>query len=80
MRRAVERWAEHGPEGRLESVLVLRVRDSQILETLQKNPKTRSYIAERLGDLAATVRAGDWRNLQKATAQLGLLLDVPEEE
>ena len=80
VRRAVERWAENGLEGRLESVVVLRVRDAQILETLQSNPKTRPYVGERLGDLAAIVTAGDWQKLRQATAQLGLLLDAPEKD
>lgn len=80
VRRAVERWAENGLEGRLESVVVLRVRDAQILETLQSNPKTRPYVGERLGDLSAIVTTGDWRKLQQATARLGLLLDAPERD
>jgi hypothetical protein len=77
VRRAVQRWDEKGLEGRLEPAVVLRVRDAAILDTLQKNPKTRPYIGERLGELAAVVQAEDWMELQRITAQLGLLLDVP---
>ncbi|MFW6182245.1 MAG: helicase-associated domain-containing protein [Chloroflexota bacterium] len=79
VRRAVERWSERGLEGRLQHAVILRVRDSSILDTLQSNPKTRPYIGERLGDLAAVVRGQQWQELQQITAQLGLLLDVTDE-
>ncbi|MCB9445515.1 MAG: helicase-associated domain-containing protein [Ardenticatenaceae bacterium] len=76
VKRAVERWAENGVEGRVETAVILRVRDAAILQTLRKNSKTRDYIGESLGDLAAAVRANDWPKLRAAAAQLGLLLDV----
>lgn len=79
VRRAVERWSERGLEGRLQRGVILRVRDASILDTLQSNPKTRPYIGERLGDLAAIVRGQQWQELQQITAQLGLLLDVTDE-
>lgn len=78
VRRAVERWAEHGVEGRLQPVVVLRVREAEILDTLQNNAKTRPFIGERLGPLAAVLRSQDWEAFRRATAQLGLLLDVEE--
>ena len=77
-RRAIERWQEKGMEGRLEQVVILRVRDAAILETLQNNPKTQPYLGERLGDLAVIVNGQDWGQLQHITAQLGLLLDLVE--
>lgn len=75
VRRAIERWAAQGLEGQLEPAVILRVRDAAILDTLQANPKTRPYIGERLGDLAALIR-GDGQVFQQVTATLGLLLDV----
>jgi hypothetical protein len=75
VRRAIERWSEKGLEGRLQAAVVLRVRDAAILDTLQSNPKTRPYIGERMGDLAAVLQTDDWRAFQQLTAQLGLLLD-----
>lgn len=77
-RRAIERWQEKGMEGRLEQVVILRVRDAEILETLQNNPKTQPYLGERLGDLAVIISRKDWPQLQHITAQLGLLLDLVE--
>lgn len=74
-RRAIERWAANGTEGRLTQAIILRVRSADILETLRSNPKTRPYIEESLGDLAAMVRRDEWHKLRQAAAQLGLLLE-----
>ncbi len=76
VKRAILRWRESGVEARLETAVILRVRDAAILQTLRQNAKTRAYIGESLGDLAASVKAKDWPKLRSATAQLGLLLDV----
>lgn len=76
VKRAISRWAERGTEGRLETAVVLRVREAAILETLRANPRTRPFLGESLGDLAVMVRRVDWEGLREATAQLGLLLDV----
>ncbi len=74
-KRGIERWRERGVEGRLETAVILRVRDAGILETLRSNAKTRDFIDESLGELAATVRLENWQKLRDAAAQLGLLLD-----
>lgn len=78
-KRAMERWAENGVEARLEPVVILRVRDAAVLDTLRRNPKTRPFIGEALGDLAAVVRRADWQALRDVTAQLGLLLAVEDD-
>ena len=75
VKRAIQRWSELGTEARLEKVILLRVRDPEILEKLRSNPKTRDYISESMGDLAVVVRPGDWQKLIEATAELGLLID-----
>ena len=76
VRRGISRWADKGVEGRLQSVVVLRVGDEEILETLRANSKTRDFITEALGDLAVIIRPGEWEAFRQAVAQLGLLLDV----
>lgn len=75
IRRGLTRWAERGVEGRLQSVVVLRVADPAIIETLRANAKTRDFLGESLGELAVAVR-GDWEQFRQTTAQLGLLLDA----
>lgn len=75
-KRAVERWTEKGTEARLEQVIVLRVKDAEILDKLQSSPKTRPFLGERLGDLAVTIREEEWEDFRNAAAQLGLLMDT----
>lgn len=74
--RAIARWQEKGVEAILESVVVLRVNDESILQTLRTNPRTRDYIGESLGDLAVVIKPGMWGKLRAATTQLGLLLET----
>ena len=74
--RAVQRWSERGTEATLESVVLLRVRDAEVLQKLQASAKTRAYFAESMGDHAALVRAGDWPKLRQAAATMGLFIDV----
>ncbi len=76
IQRAVARWEERGTEARLESIMVLRVNDEAILETLRANPRTRDYIGESLGDLAVVIKPGQWQAFCAATTQLGLFLDT----
>lgn len=78
VRRGITRWAENGVEGRLQQMVVLRVGDPAILETLRNNPRTRDYLGESLGDLAVAIRPGEWAAFREATAALGLLLDSDE--
>jgi hypothetical protein len=75
IRRGLIRWAENGIEGRLQGVVVLRVANPAIIETLRANAKTRDFLGESLGELAIAVR-GNWEDFRQATAQLGLLLDI----
>jgi len=76
IQRAVDRWQERGIEARLESIMVLRVNDEAILETLRSNPRTRDYIGESLGDLAVAIKPGTREAFCAATTQLGLFLDT----
>lgn len=76
VKRAIDRWGERGVEGKLETVVVLRVRDAAIMQTLRENPRTRDLIGESLGTLAAAVQPANQEKLRSAIAQLGLLLDV----
>jgi hypothetical protein len=76
VRRAVSRWQERGVEGRLETAVILRVKEASILKTLRTNPRTRDFLGESLGDLAVIVQPGQWQPLREATAELGLMLDA----
>ncbi len=74
VKRAIERFGEHGTEGKLSQVTVLRVGDEKVIATLRKNPKTRDLLGESLGELAVVVH--DMERLRQVTAQLGLLLEL----
>jgi hypothetical protein len=74
-KRAIDRWVEQGFEARIERAVILKVRDETILEKLRENPKTRPFIAETLGDLAAVIKPGDWQKFRQEAAGLGLLID-----
>lgn len=76
VKRGISRWGERGVEGRLEQVVILRVREAAILDILRNNAQTQGFIGESLGDFAAVVRQQDWLALLETTARLGLLLDV----
>ncbi len=75
LQRAITRWSEQGVEGRLESVVVFRVKDAEILQTLRTNPKTRDFLSESLADLAVVVKPGMWQAFRAACVQLGLFID-----
>lgn len=75
-KRAIERWGENGTEGRIEQVVILRVKEADILDKLRQHPKTRPLLGENIGALAAVVLAGQWPELCHQAAQLGLLLEV----
>ncbi len=76
VQRAVARLQEKGIEARLEPMVVLRVNDEEILQTLRTNPRTRDYLGESLGDLAIEVKPGAWEAFCLAATQLGLFLDT----
>lgn len=78
-RRGIERWASQGTEARLDQVVLLRVKDSKILDKLRSNPRTQRFITETTGDLAAVVKLEDWPELRRAAAGLGLLIDYEPE-
>lgn len=75
--RALERWSQNGPEGFVEAVVILRVKDQSILTKLRQHPKTRPLLSESLGSHAAIVMADQWDELCSLAATLGLLLEPP---
>ncbi|HSH03763.1 MAG TPA: helicase-associated domain-containing protein [Anaerolineae bacterium] len=76
VKRALKRWQERGTEGKVSGVVVLRVREAEILETLRQNSKTQPYLGESLGSLAVIIQHDQWPEFCQAVAELGLLLDI----
>ena len=76
---AVERWGRKGTEASMEQRTVLQVDDPEILKMLSTHSTTRRYLGEQLGPISVIVEASQWRKLQEAAIQLGLLIDAPKE-
>jgi hypothetical protein len=76
---AIDRLMSQGLEARLESPLVLRVQDSNLLDDLMKNKKTSRWITERLGPTSAVVARKSLQPLIEQAARNGLLIEPPEE-
>ncbi len=73
--RAIGRWAERGPEVRLESVRLLRTKDSQTMDALLANVNVRRVVLERMSPTCIAVRERDAKALVAEVAQSGLLVD-----
>jgi hypothetical protein len=77
--RAVERWSQSGKEAQLSHVLLLRVDQPEILQTLADQRSTSHYLDEILTPTTAIIKQSNWKALRDAAARLGLLLEPPEE-
>jgi hypothetical protein len=77
--RAVERWAQTGTEAQLKKMLLLRVEQPEILETLANHKSTSRYLSEILTPKTVIIREKDWPALRDASARLGLLIEPPDE-
>jgi hypothetical protein len=75
--RALERWEERGAEARLEQAVVLRVGSPEVLQAL-RSTKAARHLGDALGPTAVIVRAGAWRRVMAALAELGYLVDSAE--
>ncbi len=78
LRRAIERWAERGPEARIEAVMLLRTRDSAAMDALQRIDAVRRATLERIAPAGAIIRARDARHVRAAIAQSGVLADLSD--
>jgi len=73
--QALERWEALGSSAHLERVLVLRVKDPELLKTLRNTPLAR-YFGELLGPAAVIVRPGVVDKLVDGLAEMGYLTEV----
>jgi hypothetical protein len=77
LRKALERWRDHGSEGRFRRETILQLRDPGVLPELQGDRTVARYLGEVLGPTTVTVREKDLPQLCSAAARLGILLDPP---
>ena len=75
VQRALQRFAQHRSEVRLQPTVVLRVSSEALLQQLQQHPHVGSFLGERLGPLTVMVPERSWEKLRAALLDYGLLLD-----
>lgn len=75
LNKALERWEGHGSEARLERLVVLRVRNPEILKAL-RNSRVARFLGEPLGPAAVVVKPGASERVIAGLAELGYLGEV----
>ncbi len=73
--RALEQWEKFGSQARLDRLVVLRVRNPEILQSL-RNSRAGRFLGEPLGPTAVVVRAGAVERVLAALTELGYFGDV----
>ncbi len=73
--KGLKRWDAHGPEARVESLLVLRVSKPEIMEEIRKS-KAGKFLGELLSPTAVIVKGGAIQKVLAELAELGLLAEV----
>ena len=73
--KGLKRWDAHGPEARVESLLVLRVSKPEIMEEIRKS-KAGKFLGELLSPTAVIVKSGAIQKVLAELAELGLLAEV----
>ncbi len=73
--QALERWEASGSAARLGRLLVLRVKDPELLQTLRALPLSR-YFGELLGPTAVIIRPGGVEKLVDGLVEMGYFTEI----
>jgi hypothetical protein len=73
--QAFSRWENKGREAHIEKILVLRVKEPQIIDQLQSDYATARFLQERVGPKTVIVKEKELEKLNSAAARLGILID-----
>ena len=76
LQKALSRWESHGLEARIESLVVLRLAEPELLQTLRES-KASSCLGEALGPTAVLVKPGCEGRVKAALREIGILTDLP---
>lgn len=79
LEEALIRWAQRGPQVRLEPGMLLRVQDEGLMREIVAAPAVRRFIREMISPTTALVTPGAWPRLVQALVERGLLPDVEED-
>lgn len=81
MEQALKRWNSRGTEATLESAVLLRLSEPELMEEVTASPRLARLIEDRIGPAAAVVRRQDWPRVVTELAKMGLLpavRDLPD--
>ena len=73
--QALKRWDSAGSEAYFEQVVVLRVKNPEIIQKLRASRAAR-FLGDPLGPAAIIVRPGSWKIVSQAIAEMGLLSET----
>lgn len=73
--RALERWEEHGVEARLDEVVILRVSNAEMLQTI-RNSRAGRFLGDPLSQTAIIVKTEAVGKVLTILAELGYLGEV----
>ena len=79
--RALKRWNSRGTEAVLESAVLLRLSEPELMEKVTASPRLARLIEDRIGPAAAVVRRQDWPRIVTELEKMGLLpavRDLPD--
>lgn len=77
--KALERWEAKGTEARIESLMVLRLKSTELLNELRASRAAR-FLGDPLGPTTVTVKPGAWKKVISFLAEMGYLGEAEIEE
>lgn len=72
---AMQRWGRDGGEAAIKDTTVLKLKNAELLETLQRTPRIKELLGQPLGPTTVEVRREDADRLRNLLAELGILTD-----
>jgi hypothetical protein len=78
LEKALTRWQDNGTEAHLENLLVLRLRNPEMLQMLRSSRAAR-FLEEPLGPTAVIIKPGAWEKVLAILAEMGYLGEAPQE-
>ncbi len=79
LEKALKRWETQGSSARIDHLMVLRVRQPEILKALRDTSAQR-FLGESLGQTAVVIKPGGWEKVSMALAEMGYLAETNLEE
>jgi hypothetical protein len=77
--KALKRWEANGVEAKVESLLVLRVTNPQVMEEARKS-KAGKFFGELLSPTAVVIKSGAIQKVKEIFAELGLMIEGDEHD